>query len=155
MKIKILALAAVSVMGIASVAHADEYGAGPRPPYATGAYIGLGLGSPDCSFTIAGAQAGITILGVSLGGGARLGVGGGCHEHYRDAQYAPPPAYGGGYPAPAYQQGGYQQGGYQQGGYYGGGYQTGGYQGGYAPVGYPAPPPCNCQGQSPMVYQPY
>ena len=35
---------------MASVAHADEYGAGPRPPYATGAYIGLGLGSPDCSF---------------------------------------------------------------------------------------------------------
>ena len=138
MKLKILALAAVSVLGMASVAHADEYGAGPRPPYATGAYIGLGLGSPDCSFTIAGAQAGITILGISLGGGARLGVGGGCHEHYRDAQYAPPPP-------PAY-----------QGGYQGGGYQSGGYQRGYAaPIGYPAPPPCNCQPQPPVVYQPY
>ena len=139
MKLKVLALAAVSVFGIASAAHADEYGPGPRPPYATGAYIGLGLGSPDCSFTIAGAQAGITILGINLGGGARLGLGGGCHEHYRDAGSAPSaPAYGGGYPAPAYQ---------TQGGYYGGGYQNG-----YAPVGYPAPQPC-CQ--APVVYQPY
>jgi hypothetical protein len=144
MKLKVLALAAVSLLGIAGAAHADEYGPGPRPPYATGAYIGLGLGSPDCSFTIAGAQAGVTILGINLGGGARLGVGGGCHDQYRDSAYAPPPppppAYGGGYPSPAYPQGGYQQGGYQTG---------------YAPVGYPAPPPCNCQGQPPMVYQPY
>ena len=139
MKLKVLALAAVSVLSIASVAHADEYGAGPRPPYATGAYIGLGLGSPDCSFTIAGAQAGITILGINLGGGARLGLGGGCHDHYRDAQYAPPPAYQGGY----------------QGGYQSGGYQSGGYQRVYpAPAAYPAPyaQPC-CQ--QPVVYAPY
>lgn len=136
MQIKVLALAAVMVLGVAPLAHADEYGAGPRPPYASGLYVGLGFGSPDCSFTLAGVQGGITILGISLGGGARLGLGGGCRERLRDdaARAYPPPTYNGGYPA--------------QGGYYGGGSQ-----GGYPSGGYPAPQPCPCQ--APMGYRPY
>jgi hypothetical protein len=154
MKLKVLALAAVSVLGIASVAQADEYGAGPRPPYASGLYVGLGVGSPDCSFTIAGAQGGITILGISLGGGARLGLGGGCRERRRDdAAYAPqPPAYGGGYPSPAYPTA-YPAPAYQtQGGYYSGGYTAGYAPSSYQQGGYPAPQPCPCQ--APMAYQP-
>ncbi len=131
----------------AGAAGAQGYDPGPRPPYATGAYIGVGVGDPDCSFTIAGAHAGVTVLGINIGAGARVGVPtGGC------ARDAGPPAYGDrpqpypaaqpyGYPPPAY------------------GYQGGGYQGGYAqPVAYPQPapygypaPPCGCQ----PAYQPY
>ncbi len=138
-------------------ANAQDYdGGGPRPPYATGAYVGLGIGSPDCSFTLVGAHAGVTVLGINAGAGARIGLPGGCREEgpapvAYQPQYAPPPQpyYGG------------------QG--YGGGYQGGYYNQGYAaPVAYPQPAypqpaypqpgyggygqPCGCQ---PVAYQPY
>ncbi len=156
------ALLALSVGALsAGMASAQSYyGPGPRPPYATGAYLGLGFGEPDCSFTIAGAHAGVTVLGVNLGGGARLGIpgagacqdGGAAPVAYQQ-QYAPPPPPA--YPPaqPYYADQGYQGGGYQGGGYYN--------QGGYpAPVAYPQPvygggyqQPCNCGG--PVAYWPY
>lgn len=129
----------------AGAASAQAYDQGPRPPYATGAYIGVGGGDPDCSFTIAGAHAGVTVLGINIGAGARIGVPTGCEAApaaYAQQPPPPPPAP----PPPSY------------------GYQ-GGYQGGYAPpaayysqpVAYPAPyvyapPPCGCQA---VVYNPY
>jgi len=142
-----------------SAASAQGYDPGPRPPYATGAYIGIGAGEPDCSFTIAGAHAGVTVLGVNLGAGARVGVPLSCGPEppaaYRTAYgpapqqvyadppqpYAPARAYG--YPPPIYLQPAY--------GYPGGGYAQ--------PNIYPPPPaygypaqPCGCEA---APYQPY
>ena len=104
----------------------------------------------DGRFTLAGARAGVTVLGVDLDASANLKIG--LHDRYRGAgggAYAPPPpAYG----QPVYA-GGYQGGGYQGGGYaYGEGYSGGGYgygerhATGYIPAPqpyYPAPP-CGC-----------
>ena len=150
LKMLLSALALTTLL--AGAANAQGYDQGPRPPYATGAYIGVGVGSPDCSFTIAGAHAGVTVLGINLGGGARIGLPGSCGPDVAPAAYGPPPQptyapqpYG--YPPPAYS-------------FQGDGYQGAGYQGGYAqPVAYPQPapygyppPPCGCQ---PAVYQSY
>lgn len=130
------------------------YDRGPRPPYGTGAYMGVGGGDADCSFTLAGAHAGVTLLGINLGGGARLSVPGGCSgDHGGQVAYSAPPP-------PPPQPYGYQPPGPPPGYGYQGAYQAGyGYQGGYAaPVAYPAPgyvyasQPCGCQ---PAVYQPY
>ena len=139
----------------AGAASAQGYDPGPRPPYATGAYIGIGAGNPDCSFTIAGAHAGVTVLGINIGAGARVGLPGGCARDAGPAAYGPPPQPG--YadqpqPYPAAQPYGYPPRGYAPPAY---GYQGGGYAQPVAypqpaPYGYPAPP-CGCQ----PAYQPY
>jgi hypothetical protein len=158
----LIGASALAVLFAGAAQAQSYYGAAPRAPYATGAYIGVGVGSPDCSFTLVGAHAGVTVLGINAGAGARIGLPGGCRDDGPDA-YARPVAQpyrdqayysNGGPPPPPY--------GYQGGGY---GYQ-GGYQGGYAaPVAYPQPSPypaaptygygqpCGCQ--PPVVYQPY
>jgi hypothetical protein len=132
----------------AGAASAQGYDPGPRPPYATGAYIGLGAGDPDCSFTIAGAHAGVTVLGINLGAGARVGLPGGCAADVRQVGYGQPygppprPLYAD-QPQPNYPP---QPYGYPQQGY-------------APPVAYPPPgpygypaPPCGCQ---PAAYRPY
>ena len=156
MILKILAASAALSLLAAGAAQAQDYG---TPPYGSGAYGYAGYGGNGCEgFTIAGAHAGVTLLGFNLGGGARLGFdGGGCG--------------GGGYaPAagPAYPRGDYVNGGYynQQDAYPPQAYA--------APVAYAAPPvvyapaytysqpvyaapsyvqPCGCQGYP--AYQGY
>ena len=151
----LIGAAALALLAAGSASAQGYYDHGPRPPYGTGAYVGVGGGDADCNFTLAGAHAGVTLLGINLGGGARLSVPGGCGGDYggQVAYSAPPPQP----PQPYYaaQPYGYQQPVYQPPAY---GYQAG-YQGGYAaPVAYPAPTysypsqPCGCQ---PVVYQPY
>jgi hypothetical protein len=104
-----IATAAVAAL-VAGGAQAQPYG------YAGGSYVGgelpapayayAGYGAPpqggysqaydegDCdSFTLLGAHAGVTVLGLNLGAGTHLGVGDdGCHRHHgHHIQYAPPP----------------------------------------------------------------
>lgn len=144
-----LAVAAVAlastalVAGTTSAQGAHGYGGyGPTPAYAAGGgesyapYDTYNRARPG--FTLVGARAGVTVLGVNLDGGAgvRLSVGDdgyeGGHRHHHhsrpvayappppppqyapEPQYAPPPAYG-----------------------YGGGYVTS-----YSYPTYPAP--CGC-----------
>lgn len=143
---------------------------GPRPPYATGVWLGLGFGDGSCGFTLAGAHGDVTLLGVTLGGGAKLGFGGHCREDARaPVAYAPEPLPAPQpyarqpYPSLSYAPQGYDQSshGYV---YSGGGYyqpqpepQPQGYVysgGGYAqPQPYPAPAPCGCQ--QPPIYRAY
>ena len=119
-------------------------------------------GAGSGRFTLAGARAGVTVLGVDLDASANLKIG--LHDRYRGggapvyapqwqpqpAPYAQPAYSGGGYGEapyggqPSY---GYAAGGYG-GGYAGGGYAYGGegYAMGYAPAPqsyYPASP-CGC-----------
>ena len=103
----------------------------------------------DGRFTLAGARAGVTVLGVDLDASANLKIG--LHDRLRGGGvvYAPQPAYA----QPVYA-GGYESGGYQGGGYANGGYAYGG--GGYAygeqhatgyvpaPQPYYPPSPCGC-----------
>jgi len=148
----LIGAAALALLAAGSASAQGYYDHGPRPPYGTGAYVGVGGGDADCNFTLAGAHAGVTLLGINLGGGARLSVPGGCGGDYGgQVAYSAPPAQ------PYYQQPAYQPPGYG----YQGAYQAGyGYQGGYAApvVAYPAPvyaypsQPCGCQ---PVAYQPY
>jgi hypothetical protein len=151
MNFKIWALAVSGCVLAAGAAHAGEYGA---PPYSVGGYAGYDGGGCE-GFTLAGANAGVTVLGISVGGGASARIGGGCGGGYQGAAYASAPVY---------------QGGYPQGGSYGPPAYA---QPVYAPVAYPsqpayAPPPygypqpgygygqrCGCQSQPPAVYQPY
>jgi len=118
MIVKMLAAsAALSLLALGS-AHAQDYGA---PPYGSGAYGYAGFNGGGCDgFTIAGAHAGVTVLGIDIGGGARARIGGDCHGY--GAGYAPPP------PPPEY------PGPYMNGGYYN---QEPAYA---APVAYPAAP---------------
>lgn len=122
----------------AGAAHAQGYGyeGGYLPPPAYAYYGaptgGYGGGCGD-RFTIVGAHAGVTVLGIDVGGGAGVSVGGYCNQGggyapqayappqpvYQPApqpvyQPAPPPMY---YPAPQ-----------------------------AAPCCAPPPPPCGCQG---------
>ncbi len=162
----LIGASALAVLSVGAAHAQSYYGEAPRAPYATGAYIGVGVGSPDCSFTLVGAHAGVTVLGINAGAGAHIGLPGGCHDD-GPGTYAQPAAqpygdqayYGNGGPPPPPPAYGYQ-GGYA----YQGGYQ-GSYQSGYAaPVAYPQPAPypapaygygqqCGCQ--PPVVYQPY
>ncbi len=119
MKIKILALAASGALLAAGAAHAGDYGA---PPYSAGGYAGYDGGGCE-GFTIVGAHAGVTVLGINVGAGGRARIGGDC-AGYSGAAYTPPLQP---YPQPVYQDQGYAA----QGGYYN--------QGGYAPVAYPQP----------------
>lgn len=94
----------------------------------------------DGRFTLAGARAGVTVLGVDLDASANLKIG--LHDRYRGggAVYAPQP------PPPAYAQPVY--GGGYEGGYAGGGYAYGEQHAtGYIPSPqpyYPSPAPCGC-----------
>ena len=149
MKIKILALAAAATVLAAGAAHAQDYGA---PPYASGGYGYANYNGGDCEgFTIAGAHAGVTVLGINIGGGARARIGDDCGG-YHGGGYAPQPQ-------PVYQ--GYQDQGYQpqyvNGGYYNAPsyaqpaaypYQPAYAQPVYAQPSYGyAPQPCGCQAQ--------
>jgi hypothetical protein len=108
---RLLCIAAAAVAAlVAGSAQAQPYG------YAGGGYVGgelpapayayAGYGAPpqggysqaydegDCdSFTLLGAHAGVTVLGLNLGAGTHLGVGdGGCRRHHgHHIQYTPPP----------------------------------------------------------------
>lgn len=147
------ALGALALMA-AGAANAQGY----EGRYATGAYVNVGAGNGDCGFTIAGAHAGVTVLGIRAGAGARVGLPGGC-------RYDAPPAYAG----QAYAQPGYgPPQPYYASQAYGGEvsyYQQGYAQPAYGPPAYAqpvyAPPPapaygqpCGCQ-PGPAVYQPY
>ena len=149
MTLKLLAAgAALSMLALGS-AHAQDYG---TPPYGSGAYGYAGYGGGGCEgFTLAGAHAGVTLLGFNLGAGARFGFDGGCGGGYAPAA------------APAYPAGNYVNGGYYN--------QQEAYPPAYAaPAAYPAPPvvyavptytyaqpvyaqPCGCQGYP--AYQGY
>ena len=98
------ASAAAAMLGGAGGAQAQGYYASgdlPPPPYA---YVGVGYGGGCRSdrFTLVGAHAGVTVLGVDLSGAAALSVpvdeycGGGVPV-FEPRPYAPPPqpmAYG-------------------------------------------------------------
>jgi hypothetical protein len=71
--------AGVLALFMTSAASAQVYyDPAPRQPYATGVQVELGVGPPDCSFTLADAHAGVTVLGVRVGGGARVALPRGC-----------------------------------------------------------------------------
>ncbi len=136
--------AALAVLGGGATqaqAQAHEGGYLPPPAYAYSQYPTYDYGDrgyrEDCgdSFTLAGAHAGVTVLGIDLDGGARLAVGdqGRCHHHQHRAQHAPP-AYAQPAPPPPPVSYGYRgyappQPMYQQPAY--------------------APPPCGCEQQRP------
>ncbi len=150
------AAATVLLAGSAGSASAQpEYGYGQLPPAPYQEAGGYGGGS-SCgrgSFTLIGAHAGVTVLGVDLDAGARLGVpydsgcsGGGYEaQQYQPRPQAPqqgPVGYGGpppyGYPSQPYGYQGYAAPSYQQSGY------------GYAPMPEGPPPayygsPCGCE----------
>ena len=157
MTVRILGFAAAIAVLAAGVAHAQAYDG--TPPYASGGYAGYSGGDCD-GFTIAGAHAGVTLLGISVGGGARARIGGDCRGG--GAAYAPPQAYqGGGYQG-GYQDAGYQPQPYQAQGYQGQGYQGQGYQGqggyynqqGYAPQPAYYPPVYVAPAAYPAAYAP-
>jgi hypothetical protein len=154
---KILAGASTLALLLSGAAQAQEYyGPPPAPPYsAGGGYAAAG----DCRFTLAGVHAGVTLLGVEVGGGVRASLPADCPQ---EASYGgepvgavqpygvQPSAYGyqGGYPPP---QGYYPQpAAYPQPVAYPAPYASPSYA--PAPYGY-APPPCGCQAS--VVYQPY
>ncbi len=107
-KLSLFAAALAVLGGGATQAHAYDGGYLPPPAYAYSGYdYGAAGAGEECggdSFTLAGAHAGVTVLGVDLSGGARLSIGdqGVCHRHhhvrYAARGYAPPP------PQPVYQQ---------------------------------------------------
>lgn len=152
--------AAALVLLSTGAAQAQGYDSGPRPAYAAaGGYYG---GDGDCRFTLAGAHAGVTVLGINLGAGARLSLPIGCGYDAAQVAYAAPQPYAP--PQPYYPPQGYAPAYGYQGGYPGG--YPASYQGGYAPpvvyaqpAAYPQPAaygyaaaPCGCQ---PMGYRPY
>lgn len=122
LKLAVAAVALASAAAAAGAANAQaSYGYGPTPAYAAGGesyapYDTYNRSSPG--FTLVGARAGVTVLGINLDGGAGVrlsaGEGGGYRHHHErpvayapppppppqyapEPQYAPPPAYGGGY----------------------------------------------------------
>ncbi len=107
----VIAAAAAALM-LAGAAQAQPYyGEGdlPPPPYA---YVRTGHGGGGCHedhFTLLGAHAGVTVLGVDLGASAHLGVpyergcGGGYAEEIVPRAYAPPPPVQYAPPSYAYQ----------------------------------------------------
>ncbi|WP_158915954.1 hypothetical protein [Caulobacter sp. S45] len=113
---KLFCIATAAAALVAGGAQAQPYGyAGgylPAPAYAYAGYNGGGQGGGysqaydegNCdSFTIVGAHAGVTVLGLNAGAGAHLGVGDdACRGHHHSRiqftpppapQYAPPPQY--------------------------------------------------------------
>jgi hypothetical protein len=89
----IISTAAVFAAGGAQ-AQGYGYQGGDLPPPAY-AYYGQQYGDASCGdrFTIVGAHAGFTVLGIDVGGAASASVGGAC-DHGRDyapQAYAPPP----------------------------------------------------------------
>jgi hypothetical protein len=147
MTLKILAAAAALTMLAAGAAHAGDYG---RPPYASGAYGYAGYDGGGCGgFTLAGAHAGVTVLGINVGARAQARIGGGCEGGSGGAAYAAP--------QPAYQDPAYQGPSQGSGGYYGQPVYQPAYAApaaypapAYAPQAYPQPPygyapqPCGC-----------
>lgn len=108
---RLIFIATAAAALIAGGAQAQPYGyAGggyeggqlPAPAYAYAGYGGPPQGGysqaydeGDCdSFTLLGAHAGVTVLGLNAGAGTHLGVGDdGCHRHHgHHIQYTPPPA---------------------------------------------------------------
>lgn len=153
-KLLMIALAASTAM--AGAAHAQAYD-GPRPAYAAAGWSDDD-GCRGGRFTLAGAHAGVTVLGVDVGASAGLHVGlhDRCRGGGRPVVYAPAPA---GYAPQPYgptsygQDGGYGQAvGYPDPAYAAPAYpppaygQVSGYGYGYAaPTGYGyGPPPCGC-----------
>ena len=159
-RLNVLAVAVAALTGAAGAAQAQpEYGYGQLPPApyqeVGGGYEG---GCNRENFTLLGAHAGVTVLGVDLGASAHLGVpvdegcGGYAAPAYAPRPYAPPeqPANYGPPPPYAYAQQGYQEGyqGYAEPSYAMQGPPAPGY--GYAPMaepmqqgwGYAAP--CGC-----------
>ena len=152
---RLFCIATAAAALVAGGANAQPYGYGggygggytggylPAPAYAYAGYgqeTGGGYeqgGSQDCDgFTLLGAHAGVTVLGVNAGIGARLGVGDeACRGGGRPVQYAPAapppqqPEYAPQFPPPQYAQPYPQQN--------------------YGPQGpccmAPPPPPCGCQ----------
>lgn len=109
---RLLCMATAVAALVAGAAQAQPYGyAGggyvggelPAPAYAYAGYGGAPQGGysqaydeGDCDgFTVLGAHAGVTVLGLNLGAGAHLGAGDdGCHGHRHHGhhiQYTPPP----------------------------------------------------------------
>ena len=107
---KLYWMAAAAGALAAGGAHAQGYGyeGGYLPPPAY-AYDSAPVEDTGCGdrFTIAGVHAGVTVLGVDVGGGVAASVGGYCehHYHHRRVEYAQP-AYA---PPPVYQQPAYPQ----------------------------------------------
>ncbi len=143
----LLAASALSVLWAGAAGAQGYYGGPPAPPYSVGGYGG-GYGGGGCRFTIAGVHAGVTVLGIDVGGRVGASVPTDCGGDQGPVQpgpvaYAQPYAQPYGPPPQPY-----------------GAAQPYGYQGGYAqPVAYPAPQPygyppqpCGCQ---PVAYQPY
>ena len=150
--LKSIAAAAAAVLatgaGAASAQPYYGYGQLPPAPYQVygGGYYGGGGGCGGDRFTLLGAHAGVTVLGVDFGGGLGISVpygdycGAAQQESYAPRPYAPvespPAAYG---PPPAYPQ--YAPQSYAPAPAYG-------YQG-YAAQSYGPPPqaypsPCGC-----------
>ena len=141
------AAAAATFVGSAGLAGAQPYyGYGQLPPapyevYGGGAYVG---GCGGDRFTLLGAHAGVTVLGVDLGAGVGLSVPTGyCGvaqteqfeprpyappEEPAPAAYGPPPTYPQYAPPPVYAYQGYASQGYSA--------QS------YGPPAYPSP--CGC-----------
>jgi hypothetical protein len=108
------ALAAAAVL-LPSLAQAQDYGG---PPGGSDAYGYARYDGASCGgFTIAGAHAGITVLGISVGAGARARAGEDCPraappappvpaaygpEAYAPSAPAPYPAYAPAYAPPGY-----------------------------------------------------
>lgn len=113
--IKALSLAAMTATTLAGgAAQAHGYGGGdrgylPSPPYANDGRSYTGYERvPSKGFPLLGADAGVTVLGLHVGGSAKIRVG--LDEELREKRYRrvkvqpsyAPPAYGyGGAPAPA------------------------------------------------------
>ena len=149
MSIKLNAVAAAATVTVLALmaggaSAQPEYGYGqlPPPPYAYSG--GYGEATPSScgggdGFTLLGAHAGVTVLGVDLGASAHLGVPAG------SACEAPPPAFTPRpYAPPQYAPTGYaEQGEEFQGGYGQQGYPEGE---GYAPPprGWGYQDPCGC-----------
>ncbi len=126
----ILGSCAAAALLAAGAVHAQAYDG--TPPYASGPGYGAapsaGYGGDCEGFTIVGAHAGVTVLGINVGAGGRARIGDDCRG---GGAYPPPaPAYAPGYQGAAYQGSAYQGG-------YPGGYQDAAYQ----PQAYAAYPP--------------
>ena len=136
------AAAAVLLAGAGAASAQPYYGYGelPPPPYQEigRSYAGGGCGGDR--FTLLGAHAGVTVLGVDLDAGAGLSVptgycgDGGQVEQFEPRPYAPPPAPMA-YAPPAYA--------YAPPAYAYQGYAAQSYQPPMPPPSYPAP--CGCE----------
>ena len=145
------AAATVLLTGVAGSASAQpEYGYGqlPPPPYQEMAGYAPGVACGGNSFTLVGAHAGVTVLGVDLDAGARLGVPyysscGYAAPHYEPRPEAPP-QYAYPPPQPVYQS--YAPQAYQPQAYQPQPCQQAcGYQPMPAPPPQPYYPPCGCE----------